>query len=369
MKKLALILVVVFLLSLFAGCGQTAKTTETPKDEQTKTETAKNETTNKTEEPKKELKKIRVAVMPFFLSTPVNYIKKQGWDKEAGLDMEIIMFANGAAMNEALGANLWDVAPTGGAAIYGVANFNAKFIADFIDGTGGNEIYVRKDSKIAKVKGFNPTFPEILGDPESVKGATILQTSGTTSQMSVVKYLQAIGVKDTDVNIVHMEFPQVYQAFVAGQGDIASMVSPYVFKAPEHGWVKAASLQALGTQLFETVITTPEAYENMKEELATFLHLLYKANEALESDPTLKFNEVKEWYVQNGTEVKDEEVRQECELKSFLTKSDVQKIEYGKYQREYAEFLVSIQKLKVEQVDVVVQNTKRDILDMALAMK
>lgn len=314
-------------------------------------------------------KKIKVAVMPFFLSTPVNYIKEQGWDKQAGLDIEVVMFANGAAMNEALGANLWDIAPTGGAAIYGVANFQAKFIADYIDGTGGNEMYVRGDSKIAKVKGFNPKFPDLLGDPDSVRGATILQTSGTTSQMNVVKYLQALGLKDTDVKIVHMEFPQVYQGFVTGQGDIASMVSPYVFKAPEHGWVKASSLTSVKSRLFETVIANPKSYQTMKTEMATVLHLLFKANEALEKDPVLKQAQVKKWYVQNGAQVTDEQVKLECDLKNFLSKSDVRAIEYGEFQKDYAAFLVSIQKLKPEQVAVITQNTVRDVLDLALAMK
>lgn len=316
-----------------------------------------------------ELAKIKVAVMPFFLSAPVNYIKEQGWDKQAGLDMEIVMFSNGAAMNEALGANLWDIAPTGGAAIYGVANFQAKFVADFIDGTGGNEMYVRGDSKIAKVKGYNPKYPDLLGDPESVRGATILQTSGTTSQMNVVKYLQAMGLKDTDVKIVHMEFPQVYQGFLTGQGDIASMVSPYVFKAPEQGWVKASSLTAVNARLFETVIANPKSYERMKKEMATFLHLLYRANEALEKDPALKQAEVKKWYVKNGAQVTDDQIKLECSLKTFLTKDMVRNIEYGAFQKDYAAFLVSIQKLKAEQVATITQNTVRDILDMALAQK
>jgi NitT/TauT family transport system substrate-binding protein len=315
------------------------------------------------------LKKIRVAVMPFFLSTPVNYIKEQGLDKAAGLDMEVVMFSNGAAMNEALGANLWDVAPTGGAAIFGVANFQAKFIADFVDGTGGNEIYVRKDSKILNTRGYNQRYPNIYGDPGTVRGATFLQTTGTTAQLNVIKYIKALGLSDTDVKVVHLEFPQVFQGFLAGQGDIASLVSPYVFRSAENNWVKVADLKSLDTQLFETVIANPRAYQNMKNELAMFLNILFKANEALERDPVLKFNEVKKWYQQNGTEVNDEAVRQECDLKSFLTKDAVRQIDYGKYQRDYGEFLVSIQMLNPEQLNTINQNTMRDILDTALAME
>ena len=324
------------------------------------------------EEVAAELKKLRVAVMPFFLSAPVNYIVEQGWDKEAGLDVDTILFSSGATMNEALGAKLWDVAPTGGAAVFGVAAFGATFIGDFIDGTGGNEIYVRGDSDIAKIKGFNPTFPDLLGDPDTVKGKTFMYTAGTTSQMAMVKYLEAIGVAEEDVEKVHLEFPQVYQGFLAGEGDLAAMVSPFVFMAQEQGWVKAASLRSLGALLLETVIAAPDAYANMKDELAIFLNLLYRANEEFENNPDLKFNAVKDWYVLNGAEDTkdlDERVQLECDLKSFLTKADVENIEYGKYQREYAEFLVSIDKLTPEQVDIVVDNTKVDILDRMKALE
>lgn len=350
MKKCTIVcLIVMLMVGTMVGCS--------PKEKENTSSSVS------TEQPK-ELKKLRVAVMPFFLSAPVKYIKEQGWDQEAGLDMELVLFSNGATMNEALAADLWDVAPTGGAAIFGVAAFDAKFIADFVDGTGGNEIYVRGDSDIAQVKGFNPTFPDLLGDRETVKGKTIMYTAGTTAQLATVKYLEAMGVADDEVEMVHLEFPQAYQGFLAGQGDMTSMVAPYVFMASDQGWVKAASLQSLGVNLFETVIAAPKAYKNMKEELAIFLNLLYKANKALESDSKLKLEVVKNWYIENGTEVDEDQVKQECDLKAFITKDDLANIEYGKYQKEYAEFLVSIDKLTVEQIDTVVDNTKSDILEM-----
>jgi len=365
MKKLLLLcLAALLFVSVFTGCNS-----KQPDKTQTDTQKSNVGQQASSSEKSKDLKKLRVAVMPFFLSAPVDYIKEQGWDKEAGLDIETVMFSNGATMNEALAPKLWDVAPTGGAAIFGVAAFGATFIADFVDGTGGNELWVRADSDIVQTKGFNPTFPTLLGSPDSVKGKTLLYTAGTTSQMTAVKYLEAIGVKNEDVNMVHLEFPQVYQGFLAGTGDVASMVSPYVFMAPDQGWVQAASLKSLGASLYETVIAAPDAYKNMKEELAIFLKLLYKANAALESDKDLKFKVVKSWYEKNGTQTSDDKVQQECDLKSFITEADLGSIEYGKFQKEYAEFLTSIDKLTVEQIDVVVNNTKSDILDLMKEMK
>lgn len=310
---------------------------------------------------------LRVAVMPYILCASVNYADEQGWFEDEGMDLEFIMFPQGAAMNEALGAGLWDVAVTGGAAIFGAANFDAKFICDYQDGTGGNEIHVREDSPIAQVSGANPEFPNHLGSAETVNGSTLLFTAGTTLQMLAVKYLESFGLTDSDVSMVHMEVPQVWQAFKADQGDLASMPSPFSGESLAAGNVRAATLRSLGFRLLECAIAAPKAYEEMKDELAMFIAILIRANEAFEDDG-MEFEGVKAWYVKNGREVSDEQIQAECELKRFITRDDIAEIEYGAYQREYAEFLVSVDKLSQEQIDTVMENTKRDVLDMALAI-
>ena len=109
---------------------------------------------------------------------------------------------------------------TGGAFVFGVANYDAKVVGSHIDGTGGNELYVRPDSPIAQVKGYNPTYPDVLGSPETVKGAKIIMATGTTSQLCAVKWLEAVGVQEEDVELVNMEYAAGYQAFLAGQADV-----------------------------------------------------------------------------------------------------------------------------------------------------
>ena len=50
---------------------------------------------------------------------------------------------------------------------YVIANADEEFLI--------NRVLVRPDSPIAKVKGWNKDYPEVLGSPETVKGKTFLR--------------------------------------------------------------------------------------------------------------------------------------------------------------------------------------------------
>lgn len=166
----ALLLVVCLTMLLFGGCA--------PKD------SVDGDT---------ELPVLRVAVMPFYISSPIGYMVDNGLDVANGFKVEQIMFPSGAPMNEAVASDSYDIATNGGAFIFGVANFNTKVIASHISGTGGNEIWIEKGSAIAAKTGVNPAFPTVVGDPEALKGAVIAQATGTTSQLAIIKWLEALG--------------------------------------------------------------------------------------------------------------------------------------------------------------------------------
>lgn len=313
------------------------------------------------------LKPLRVAVQPFYISAQVGYIMDKGWDKEAGIEIKPVMFPSGAPMNEALAADLWDVSTIGGAFVFGVVNYDAKVIGSHIDGTGGNDIYVRADSPIAKVKGVNPQFPNVLGDAASVKGAMLLQTTGTTSQLAIVKWLEILGVKESDVSVVHLEFPQAYQAFQIGEGQAASLVSPYSLQADANPkFAKAAALGDLGTHLYEEIVASEGAYEKKQDELTIFLKLIYRANDELQADPAAKVANVKKWYERNGNMVSEETARQECELKPYVTSAHAKALVLGDYEKTYGEFMVRIDKIQEDQLPTLAANVKPELLKKAL---
>lgn len=361
MKKrvLAGFLTLILALSLLVGCQN--GTGSGGKEETTKADHSKKDNDSG------KLPVLRVAVMPFYISSQIGYIMDHKLDEANGFKIEPVMFPTGAPMNEAIASDSYDAATIGGAFVFGVANFNAHVIASHINGTGGNEIWAYKDSALAGVKGFNPKYPDVLGSPDTVKGIKIVQTTGTTGQLAVTKWLEAIGVPETDVQMVHMEFAQCYQAFKGGQADVAALTSPYCFQT-NNKMVKVADLNQLGIQLYEEITVTDKAYNNpdIKAILPKFLKTLYQVNDELEANPKEKFAAVKKWYNDNGSSATDKDIQAECDLKPFVTSKAARALKLGNYETAYAEFMVSQDKLEKDKVKTVKKNTTSEFLDKAL---
>ncbi len=318
-------------------------------------------------EESEELPVLRVACQPFFVSAQIGYIMDNKLDEASGFKIEPVMFSSGAPINEALSTDSFDIAPTGGAYIFGVANFNAKLIGAHINGSGGNEVWVKADSDMAAVKGAVADYPEVLGDAASVEGSKILQTTGTTSQYTVVKWLEAIGAEDATVETVHMDFPQVFNAFVSNQGDVAGLVSPYCFQTDDT-MVRAATLDDLGIQVYEEIIIPNAVYEDdsKKELISSFLKVLYSVGDEFEADPEKKFEAVYKWYQDNGSTATEEDVRAECELKTYVTTEEAKAMELGVIETDYAEFMASQDKLDETGLENFKNNIAPDYLKDAL---
>lgn len=72
----------------------------------------------------------------------------------------------GGAMNEALAADQWEVGTLSAAAVNSLAIYGAYCIADIGHSEGGLYTLCRPESPIAKVKGNNPSYPDVYGDAE-----------------------------------------------------------------------------------------------------------------------------------------------------------------------------------------------------------
>lgn len=77
-----------------------------------------------------------------------------------------------------------------------------------------------------KQPGSNPTYPDILGSAETVKGKTLITNLGTTGHVQVQKWLEALGLTEDDIEIVQMDYASGYQAFESGEGDILATIGP-----------------------------------------------------------------------------------------------------------------------------------------------
>lgn len=362
-KVLAALLAASLAATSIIGCSNGGKQEAEPSE--ASTEEIDDASTEEAVDPEN-LPVLRVAVMPFYISSPIGYIMDNKLDEANGFKIEPIMFPTGAPMNEAIAADSYDVATIGGAFVFGVANFDAHVIASHINGTGGNEIWAHKDSALTGVKGVNPDYPDVLGSPETVDGIKIVQTTGTTGQLAVTKWLEAIGEKEENVQMVHMEYAQCYQAFKGGQADVAALVSPYCFQTDDT-MVRVADLEQLGVQLYEEITITDKAYNNeeLRKIVPAFLKTLFEVNDELEANPEKKFEAVKKWYTDNGSTASDDDIQAECDLKPFVTTEEIKNMRLGDYETTYAEFMVSQDKLEAGKVDVVKNNVTSEFIEEA----
>ena len=283
---------------------------------------------------------LRVAMMPFITSLPTEYIKKNKLDEKAGFKMETVMFATGAPMNEALAADLWDVGAMGAAAVTGVANYDMMIIGEVLESTDGLGVFVKPDSAIAGAKGYNPSYPNVLGSPETVKGATILLPIGTAQHFTTLKWLEKLGLGITDVNIVNMDTAQAYQALQAGQADAVALNVPTFFDAINDGMVQVGNLADLGTKYVDMVTANKKSLEEKPELIQKYMDLVVEACAALNADQDMATQLMMDFLKEAGAESTEESVKSDLGRVKFIEAKDWETRELGSFAKELGEFYI-----------------------------
>lgn len=295
----------------------------------------------------KELPVLRVAVMPFLNSIPIEYMVDNKLDEKNGFKIEKVYFANGGAMNEALAADQWEVGTLSAAAVNSLAIYGAYNVADIGHSEGGLYTLVSKDSPMAKVKGSNPSYPEVYGDAATVKGSVIATNTGTISHLNVVKWLEAIGLTVDDVELVSMDFPAAYQALKTGNCDIAALNPPTSYKAEEEGYVVTSSLENLGVPQYDSIICSAKAHDNRADVITNYIKAFFEATDALQADPEMATQLLYDWYTENGSETTLDACKMEIATRPFVTSKEAKTIEIGESIKVTGEFWVT-QELLVE---------------------
>ena len=125
-----------------------------------------------------ELQKVPTAWMGAQETFPIWYAKQKGWDKEVGLDVELLYFSSGMDALSTLPAKTWVFGGMGAIpALMGALRHDTYVIANCNDEAMVNAVMVRPDSPIMQTKGYNKSYPNVYGTPESVKGKTVLCTT------------------------------------------------------------------------------------------------------------------------------------------------------------------------------------------------
>lgn len=215
------------------------------------------------------------------------HAKNNGLDKEYGFELTMLPFDSGKSIVENLAATNWSVAGCGAMPslveplsdyvyIIGVAN----------DESASNAIFVRKDSPVLKIKGNNPSFPDVYGSAETVAGKTILYTKNTSGHYLLSNWLKIQGLTEKDVVLHEMEPTPALSAFTGGDGDIVSLWAPFTFEAEEKGFQTVAKALDCGLTQYIFLLANKNFADKNPEQVTAFLGMYLKALESIKNTDT-----------------------------------------------------------------------------------
>lgn len=285
---------------------------------------------------------LTVGTMANSLGLPVHVAEEKGYFEEAGLDVNIEIFATGAPINEAMAAGELDVAVSGMASVYGLATGMYTYIGDGVITAGGESIYARADSPYVQA---GADEKGIIGDAESLKGVSILGPLATTAHYQAIKYIEYFGLTADDFSMVSMDYAQAYQAFVTGEGDLIAAKMPYTNQLEEAGYVKVCDMNLiLDNPIIDTIFVQNNVAEEKKDDLILFLECYYKACEDIMNDEAMRRESAVTWYAEEGITYSESDMDAEVEVKDYFTRETVNTEE-----NQLGQFMVDIANFYVEQ--------------------
>lgn len=288
---------------------------------------------------------LKVGTMALTMGVPVLYAQEQGYFEEAGLNVSIELFATGAPINEAIAAEQIDIAVSGFASVYSLANANCIWLAD-VNTTGGMGLYARADSAIAQSAEENG----LVGDAENLKGMQILEPLGTAVQYMTESYAAKYGLEPVDINQVNMEYGPAYQAFTTGEGDAMAANPPYSYQLEDEGYTKLCSFEdATGVNMCDGCFARNEVVEKRSADVQLFVNCLVKAMDELQDD-TLRTEYTRKVYDENAISCTDEALAYEIRDRKYVGTDMMKEDGYvlGEAWVAITDFLVNAEKITAD---------------------
>lgn len=285
---------------------------------------------------------LNVGTMALTCGVPVLYAEEQGYFEDAGLNVNIEIFATGAPINEAIAAEEIDVAVSGFASVYSLANANCTWLAD-VNTTGGMALYARPDSEIAQCTEEDG----IIGSADALKGLQILEPLGTAVQYMTESYAEKFGLTPNDINQVNMEYAPAYQAFTTGEGDLIASNPPYSYTLETEGYTKLCTFEnATGVNMCDGCFARTPVVEERSEDIQKFVDCLVKAMDDLQNDE-LRSEYTRKVYDENAITCSDEDLAHEIEDRYYIGTEAMSDADYvlGEAWVAITDFLVNAEKI------------------------
>lgn len=306
LKQLLALTLAIFMLLSLAACG--SKTAPAAKPEGQDADGA--------------LGSLTASGQPYSHTLPAWLGVQEGKFESAGMDFEVLMFTGGAAQNEALGADEWDVGTMGSPpSITGGIAYGVKVIGFGSPDTEAVTIWARPDSDVAQITGQVNGYPDIMGNADTWRGKTILCPTSTSAHFTLIATLKALGLTSEDVNIIDMGVAQGYTAFKAGEADIVCLWDPQGFYAEDEGWACVSSGAATGEAMPTVIVASEKAIAEKREEILTYLDIYFQMSETYSKDLDAYAQALLDIGIENGIE-QDYETAYKCAEKRPLQTLD-----------------------------------------------
>lgn len=374
-KMAAAVLAVTTMIGALAGCGNSGSQQTTgavQATEQQKNTAVSEENVTEAQEGYRDNEPLRVGTMPHQMGVSLWYADKNKLFEEAGINVELVMFSGGAAINEAIGAGELDGAISGLATVYALAN-NLVTLVGEVDTAGADGIVVRNDSDILQHKGEIEGRPDMYGSAETLKGKSYVCQLGQAQQFYISKYISQFGLTDEDISFINMEDASGYQAFQSGEGDVIGTKMPYIYTMTEEGdYTICASVEdATGIKVKDCVIFSPSIIEKRREEIKIFLQVIYGVIDDMEADKAFRKEVVEGFYKENGIEFVEEQLNYELDKNELLGSKALGSDAYmiGDGMQSVADFYGTVGTIDPSNVDNVYKNYDNTLISEALGIE
>lgn len=214
------------------------------------------------------------------------YAHEKGWDKVEGLELELLPFESGRQIIDDMPSVNWAIAGVGAMPALTASLTNKLYIIGIgNDESATNAMYARPDSPVFKRKGFNPNFPEVYGNPGSVRGTTVICPRGTSAHYMLNRWLHAIGLHEHDIKIVDMNPSEALKAFADGKGDAIALWAPQTFEAEKLGLKTIARSNDCNARQPILLVANMEYANRHKVDIVAFLRVYLRSIEMMRKTP------------------------------------------------------------------------------------
>lgn len=235
---------------------------------------------------------IKVSHQPEFESFMTYDGIQKKLDQKAGIKLELVYFDSGMPQISALPGHAWDVGATGCVPMLMAAlRYNSYLIAVGDDESLANTVMARADNPIFQTKNANGTY----GNADELRGKNMLVTTVSGGHYTLVKYLQSIGLKESDVKISNMEQAQAVAAYDSGKGDAVTLWAPFNYTGLNKGWKIAASGQDVNARTPILVLADKTFADEHPDQVVKFLDVYFQGIDRMKSENTQLAGEYQEF--------------------------------------------------------------------------